>query len=301
MTRFLVAVIALAAAGCYDARVEVLDTTGGTSGSGTITGTTGATSGVSVTATSSTSGSTTSGNPLQTLCASVETELGIIEPELQSCNVPITLSLSSTQCLAEVATCSATELQAIQTFLTCVSAAPTVNCATDPGGEFTLIGALEPCEQDLSAVTCLSLTGGTGGSAGTVTGTDMGVSASGTGTTGGAVAAGGSTGGFGSIGGTGGTATAGFGTGGLPDGGRRGIPDGGFGTGGTPFCGACTADRECGGTNACISDVTGQDVCGQDCAAGETCPTNSSCETLNDTRGRSVTQCVPSSCAEDAG
>jgi hypothetical protein len=166
---------------------------------------------------------------------------------------------------------------------------PALTCTE--AGEIAFGEALEGCESSssLMSVTCISFEGGSGTS-GTASGTN-GSAGFGAGTVG--AATGGSNAGFGFGANTGGTGvgfgatsgTAGSGTGGRPDAGPV-----------TPFCGSCTTNLQCGPPNACIVDGSGEQVCGQDCAHGQPCPPNSTCEMTTGLHGRMVTQCVPESC-----
>ncbi len=77
------------------------------------------------------------------------------------------------------------------------------------------------------------------------------------------------------------------------------VPPTGSTCGGTTttgnYCGACTADADCGGgNNFCLAFSFG-DYCGVDCSAGGGCPSGSECQAIGDGTGATIgMNCVPS-------
>lgn len=277
---------ALGAAGCYQAVDETLSSSGAAagsqssagssgsrgSGSGTVgsNGATGSTGGSGITGTgatgsSSASAGTTTGSPADQTCTAIEATLATLGPELLACGIPLPITLTLAQCEAQIGTCSAADLAAINTFVSCVNAVPAVSCSP------ASLLPLAACQGGIANVTCVNFTGGTGG--GTATSGGFG--------TGGLGGATGGLGGFFGDGGLGGFGDAGFGTG------------GGLGGG---FCSPCMRNHQCGRGNACINDGQGNPVCGQDCSQNQSCPAGSSCQMTTDQFGKPTTQCVPQSC-----
>jgi hypothetical protein len=65
-----------------------------------------------------------------------------------------------------------------------------------------------------------------------------------------------------------------------------------------PFCGACSADTQCGASNLCVRlGTSGDAVCLADCAVGQSCPPDSVCaaEPVTSIGGQMRRQCVPQS------
>ena len=200
-----------AGVGCLQAVNEVAGTGGGTGGvSGSSTGAS------SATGTGGTGG----------LCAQLSTFTQNLSSQFVGCNLPAGLLVSPHRCGLIEATCSTADQGRIESFLSCVSTIPSVDCTANPSALLTVGLALTACYQsDLAAIssTCRKALQG-GGTSGT------------TGSFGSSSTTGGfGTGGFGTGGyGTGGYGTGGYGTGGYDTGGydTGGYDTGGFGTGG---------------------------------------------------------------------